>query len=76
MTSTHCHRGHLRTAKNTRWFTRNGRRYPMCRMCESTRYRQKYWTDTLYRQRSRAKVNAWYHANRSLAARQAQLSCH
>ncbi len=71
VTSTHCSRGHLRTAKSTRWIqTPNGRKYPICRKCESIRRNARYAADPAYREWSRDKAKAWYDANRSLAARQ------
>jgi len=72
VTSTHCFRGHLRTEKSTRWFfdKGNGRKYPMCRKCESIRRNAKYADDPVYREWSRAKSRAWWTAHRTTTSQE------
>ena len=68
VTSTHCQRGHLRTAKTTRWYRhKTGRMYPICRRCESIVRNARYKNNPEYRAKVNATSLAWWRAHRAIA---------
>jgi hypothetical protein len=37
----HCRKGHLRTAENAYWVTKNGKQYRLCKDCHRERWQRK-----------------------------------
>lgn len=59
-----CSQGHRFTRANTGWTTADGKRYRYCRRCAQKRARERYWANSILREKKKADAKRHWHEAR------------